>query len=315
MSVGFMTKEAEAEAGYALFEKVASGQPDLLKEAAEELGEFTRFQLREETFMDRAWEPKQVRNEDIVPQMHTDHPVTLHEFEPSSPGAKSVGFATLPDDFYMKADKYPVLYARIMSRRFRKDVDELRSYKMDLRQVVSDNSVKDIHQEKDRKFIRTLNTVMVAPGATVALSGIIQHIQISGDITRDGLEDMKKTMPSTVSRLQPRVVILNCITILDVCKIGFNEMGGGELSLDIFKRGWTMTEFMGMQWIITIKQDLVPDKRFYHLAEPKFMGFHGFFSDLVMHVKTEYFMLEFFCYLLSGATIANTNSVTAADFI
>ena len=44
------------------------------------------------------------------------------------------------------------VWHKLMTRRFTKDVDELRTWKMDIRAVLSDNAIKDMMDEDERTY-------------------------------------------------------------------------------------------------------------------------------------------------------------------
>jgi hypothetical protein len=136
---------------------------------------------------------------------------------------------------------------------------------------------------------------------------------IAGGITRDTLFDGLKIMPNTPSNLEVHTVLINHITIKDVAKFGRNEMGG-DLSGDIMRQGWTLQEFQGKQWIITIKKGLVPTNTLYYFADPKFIGKFYVLEDTTMYIRREAYMLEFFAYETIGATIGHTSGIARADY-
>ena len=116
-------------------------------------------------------------------------------------------------------------------------------------------------------------------------------------------------MPSTASRLEVQTILCNNITIKDVEKFGRNEMGG-DLSEEVLVNGWAERTFIGCRWIITIKQQLVPNNTFWHFTEPKYLGKHFLLEDTTMWIKKEAFLLEFFAYQTAGLSIGNTNGIT-----
>lgn len=309
-----LTRDEIRAMNEALFEKLSSRNPEMEKEAADAVNEFTRYKMREDGFYRRILPPIPINNEDLTRQVGTDKPVVVVDMEPDSPAAMSIPFATLPSNLYIRGRRYLVMLDRIVTPRFTKDVDELRTYVMDIRQVLSDNAIKDMLAEEDGKFIRAVNTCMVGAGVTVPTSGVIQYEEISGGITRDTLWDAMKIMPSTPSRLEAETLLINNLTIKEVCKMGRDEMGG-DPSADVFKQGWTEQNFMGKKWIITIKQDLVPTNAMFMFADPAFTGKNFQLEDTTMYIKREAYMLEFFAYETCGGTIANTNSVARADFV
>jgi hypothetical protein len=202
---------------------------------------------------------------------------------------------------------------RIATSRFTKDVDELRTYIMDIRQVLSDNAIKDILAEEDGKFILACNTLLVGPGLTVPTSGVAQWEEISGGISRDSLWDAMMVMPNTPSSLEVHTCLVNNLTIKHVCKFGRTEMGG-DMSQDVMRDGWAEEEFMGKRWLITIKKSLVPTNTLFMFSDPRFMGKHYSLEDVTMYIRREAFLLEFFAYQTSGCAIGHTSGVARVDF-
>lgn len=297
----------------AVFEKLSSNDPLMYKEAIDAVNDFTRTKMREDGFAQRILPPIPISNDELDRMVSSDKPMKVVDKEPDSPAAISVPFATLPINLYIRGPRYPVMMDRILTPRFTKDVDELRTWIMDIRQVLSDNAIKDMLAEEDGKFLTAVNTAMVAQGSTVPTSGVVQWEGIGGGISRDGLWDMMKTMPNTPSNLEVHTILVNHITIKDVCKFGRTEMGG-DISQDIMRNGWSETEFMGARWIITIKKALVATNTFFHFADPKFLGKSYELEPTTMFIKREAFMLEFFAYKTGGSTIGHTSALSRADF-
>ena len=308
-----MTQEESKLINEALFEKLSSRDPVLEKQAIDAVNDFTRTKMREDGFFRRIMPPLPISNDELDRQVDTDKPVKVVDKEPDSPAAISIPFATLPQNLYIRGPRYRVMFDRIVTPRFTKDVDELRTWIMDIRQVLSDNAIKDMLAEEDGKFIRAVNTAMVGQGIIVPTSGVVQHEGIAGGITRDTLWDSMKTMPNTPSNLEVHTVLINNITIKEIAKFGRGEMGG-DLSVDIMRNGWSLREFMGVNWIITIKKDLVPTNTIFQFADPKFIGKSYVLEDTTMYIRREAYMLEFFAYETLGGSIGHTSGLTRTDF-
>ena len=288
--------------------------PGMEKRALDAVVDYTRFRMREEGFYRRILPPVQVSNDDLDQQVDTDKPVKIIEREPDSPAAISIPFNTLPMNLYIRGQKYRVTFDRIVTPRFTKDVDELRTYRMDIRQILSDNAIKDMLAEEDRKFIEACNAAMGgAADTTVTQSGLVQWETIYGGITRDTLQDSFKILPRTISRLEVGTCLVNNLTIRELMKFGREEMGG-DFSQDVFKNGWSEQNFMNARWIISIKQDLVPTDSVFMFADPKFLGKSFILEDTTLFVDRKAYMLEFFAYETLGGAIGNTNAVARVDF-
>lgn len=287
--------------------------PGMEKKAAESLTEFTRTEVREDGFHRKIIPYQGITNEQLVRRLDTDKPYTIVDKEVDSPAAVSVSFGTLPTNTYMRGNRYPVYFDRVMTNRFVKDVEELRTYHMDLRQVISDNAIREISTEEDTKWIDAVDGVLVGPDVVLSYSGVAQWQTISGGITRETLQDAFKIMPQTPSRLEVNTVLVNNITIREFLKWGRDEIGGDK-SQDLLVNGWTDTEFAKAKWIITIKQDLVPTDSIYMFAHEKFVGKAFELVPPTMYVKSEFFMMEFFAYETIGGSIGHTGGLARADF-
>lgn len=308
-----MTQEESKLLSQTIFEKLASRDSSLEKQAVDAVNDFTRTKMREDGFYRRIMPPIPLSNDDLDRQVDTDKPVKIVDKEPDSPAAISIPFATLPTNLYIRGDRYRVTFDRIVTPKFTKDVDELRTWHMDIRQILSDNAIKDMLAEEDGKFISAVNTALVGAGTVVPTSGVIQYKQLSGGVTRSNLWDSFKIMPGTPSNLEVHSVLLNNITIKEVAKLNRNDMGG-DLSEEIMRNGWTYSEFMGVQWIITIKKGLVPTGTMYHFADPKFIGKSYLIEDTTMYIRREAYFIEFFAYETLGGTIGHTSGLARVDF-
>lgn len=295
-----------------LFEQLDT--PGMQKQAIDAVNDFTRTKMREDGFYRRIMPPLTITNDELDRQVDTDKPVKVVDKEPDSPAAVSLPFATLPINFYIRGPRYRVMFDRIVSPRAVKDVDELRTYVIDIRQVLSDNMIKDMLAEEDGKFIAAFNAVLPTADATVAMSGEVQYETISGGITRETLVDALKVMPRTPSRFEVETCLVNNITIKELLKFGRDEMGG-DFSQDIIKNGWAETNFLNCRWIVTIKRNLVPTDSLFMFASPKFIGKNYELEPTTMYIRREAYMLEYFAYQTSGGSFGHTNGLARVDFV
>ena len=283
------------------------------KQASDAVNDYIRVKMREDGFHRRILPPVQITNDELDRQVDTDKPVKVVDKEPNSPAAISVPFATQPVNRYIRGPRFRVMFDRIMTPRFTKDIDELRTYDMDIRQILSDNSIKDMLAEEDGKFIAVCNLLLVSQGAVVPETASVQWQNIGGGITRDTVAEAMKILPSTPNHLNPSTILINNVSIWDVVKWGRDE-AGGDLSQDLLEKGFAEREIMGVRWIVTIKRDLVPDGSIFQYAEPKYLGKFYVLEDTTMYIDRKAFMLEFYAYESVGSCIANVAGVGRADF-
>jgi len=308
------TQEKTRLRNEALFEKLSSRDPVLEKEAVDAVNDFTRTKMREDGFFRRIIPPVQLTNDELDRMVHTDKPCKIVDKEPDSPAAVSLPFGSLPVNIYIRGLRYPVMLDRIVTPRFTKDVDELRTYVMDIRQVLSDNAIKDLLAEEDTKFLVAVNAALIGANSVMPTSGVAQWRNIAGGINRDSLWDMMKIMPSTPSCLEVHTCLLNNITIKEVAKFRRDEMGG-DMSQDVMKNGWSEQNFMGVRWIVTIKKTIVATNDVYMFADPKFVGKHFELESTAMYIRREAYLLEFFAYETNGGAIGHTSGLAKTTFV
>lgn len=297
-----------------VFEKLASKNPDLIKEAEDAINEFTRRKMREQGFLRHILPPLNLTNDELDRQVHTAKPIKVIDMEPDSPAAISVPLGSTPQQYQILGTRYAVMFDRILTPKFTADVDDLRTWHMDIRQVLSDNAIKDMLAEEDGKFISAVDAALVGVGTTLPFSGTVQYKQMNSPITRDSLWDSMKVLPETPFNLEVQTILLNNITIKDVAKLDRIEMGG-DAAMDVMKQGTSVLDgLLGKRWIVTIKKNLVPTSHMYHFADPKFIGKFFTLEDVTMYLRREAFMLEFFAYSYSGLTIGHTGSIAHVHF-
>lgn len=311
-----MTKVAVAESNRAFWGLMDGNQ---VKTAANMLGDFTRIRIRESSVFEKGLPSEKIGDDELTPQLATDKPVRLVNREPNAPGAITIPLGTQPISYYFRGDKYPVFFDRIVTRKFQKDTAELRTYGIDIRQILSDNSLLDMDFELDRKLFSAIDSIVGTQGSTVPETGVIQNLKIvdAAGITRSSLAEAFKVLPSTFAKLPSSVVICNHIAIYDIAKFD-RTAAGGDLSQSMFQNGFQEKKLYGVNWIVTNKTELLPQTAnsgtvMYVLSSPEFIGKNYILEDVTMYVEQKAFNLEWFSYCLRGATIGNPAAVARIE--
>ena len=302
-----------------------------VKKAQSASTSFTRTQIREGSFAFQIIPPEQATDDQLVPSLNHDKPQIYEELEPDSPGARWVPFQTVPEGEYIFGSRYIVPLARVITPKFEKDIDELRTYKTDLRKVLTDNSIKDGLKEIDGKFMGLCQDIVSNDGAdtpvvdgagvTQEITGKVQWEATAQELNRVTLANAKKLLlkGSTFTGMEDKfvlrnyVALLNDVTAQDILKFHRDE-AGGDLSEEMLKNGLVLDKIMGMKTIYTIKRSLVPDNTIYFFPSPEFIGKCYHMTDWTMYMKKEAFNLEMFSYWLGGMAIGNVAGVARYDF-
>jgi hypothetical protein len=279
-----------------------------IKEAQDMVTDFTRIKIRESSFFEKVLPSVKIGNDELTPQLGTDKNVKLVEREPGSPGAITVPLGSQPVAFYFYGDRYPVYFDRLMTPKFQKDMSELRTYGMDIRQVLSDNAILDMDFELDYKMLLAVDSVIGAEASTVAETGVVQNKVLSGGTTRSTLAGMLKILPSTFAHLETACVVTNNVSIKNI--ISFDRLAaGGDMSESMFNEGFQAKKLYGVTWIVTSKTELVADDVYYLFASPEFLGKSYVLEDTTMFVEKKSFNLEFYAYAERGASLGNPAAV------
>lgn len=292
---------------------------DEVKKAQDAATDYTRTQIREESFAFKILPPEKA-TDDMLDRALDERLQIIWELEPESGGAKWVPLQTIPDGEYITGSRYLIPFARVLTPKFMKDIDELRTYRQDLRKILTDNSIKDALAEIDSKFMATVNSIVNnTPGAGMPnnVTGKVQMIELSDPLNRSSFAEAKKMLPRGNSngkhRLKNYIALMNDVTAQDWLKLTRDQVGG-DLAQDMFKNGLTTDTFLGVKAIFTIKDDLIPDDHVYFFAAPEFLGKCFYLTDWTMYMKKEAFFIEMFSYWLGGFAFGNVAGMALAKF-
>jgi hypothetical protein len=297
-----------------LLDAIVQAPEGHLKNASVAGSEMIRRRLRENGFTRLIIPHKPAADSDLNQLPHTELPVIIEEMEPDSPGAQAITFNDTADTAFYRGDKFVVYFAKITTPEFTKNVDELRTYKHDLRAVITDNSLKDIHTLEDSRFINTINRMVGTANTANGAAGVIQNVSITSDITR-----AQYTLP--LSHLENRSLnngcfLMNRRTAKKFLTFDRDDIGG-DLAESLFKDGLKALQeavIFGVRHIFTIKRDQVPDGVLYQFTEPGFLGKAYELQPVTMYVEKKKDILRFSAMEKIGITIANVAGVNRTYF-
>lgn len=297
------------------FSRFESTNPQMRKSAEDAVNSYTRMKMREDGFWRKILPPVPVTDSDLDRQVDTPLPVIIIDKEPNTPPAVNIPFHAQPEIKFIKGPRYSVMFSRIATEKFVADTDaDLRTWNMDIRQIISDNAVKDMLATEDGNAIATVNTILGTIDTAVTETGTVQYRTVAGGISRDSFNDALKILPQTPAHLETATVLVNNVFVKDLQKWGYDEVGG-EMSEEILRSGFGERSILNTRLVVTIKRQLVADDEAYFFAEPKFFGKFFELVPPTMHIKREAFMIEFFAYETIGSAIANAAAVARAKFV
>jgi hypothetical protein len=297
-----------------ILEAILNADEGVVKEAATAGSNMIRRRIREEGFTRRIIPPQTVTNDDLDRVLTHDRPVIIEDMEPLSKGAKSIPFGDSADTEFYYGNKFACVFNQVTTPEFTKDINELRTYRMDLRQVITDNSLKDVQTTEDGSFINMIDTIVGASNG-VGAGNVQQNFVINSAITRDSYVEVLRYIEN--QNLNNGCILMNRSTAKEFLKFDRSEIGG-DLAERLFQKGLTAlveAEIFGVKHLFTIKRDLVPDNVVYIFTEPQFLGRFYSLQEVTMYVEKKKDMLKFSARETISVTVANVLGIAMATFV
>ena len=301
-----------------ILDAISNGETDKLAAAGTD---YTRTMLREDMFTPEI-QPLQPISDSEFDRDLTEDLRKIEEIEPRSAGASFVSFQTTPENRYMKGSRYAIPFARIQTVRLQKDVDELRTYKYDLRKVLFELLIKDASAQVDERYIGdwldiVTDTTTGNPNSPHRVTGKVQWAAYSGGLTHENFVDATKLLPTANARgeyvLDNHVVLMNNVTARDILKFKVDEIGDANVAAH-FNGGLKTLNMWGMKILITNKQHLVPTNKAWFFCAPEFLGKGYQLYDWTAYVKREGPFIEQYAMCCLGMGIGNIAGAALADF-
>lgn len=302
-------------------EMIKAGQN---KEASVSAQAFTRNRLREESFAEKIITPIDISNDELDKAENPELLVKWNDREPDQAPAVTVPLGIVPDMYQFKGDRYPSYFTRLMSPMFSKDIDKLRSYDYDIRQILLENSTKDLATEIDTRFLEKVNAVIGDVNTNNDLNGygLPQNVTISGGITRENVAEAFKVIQRLKVPFGPTqpdggeskgVMLMNNVTAMEFVKMSRSEVGG-DLAQQMWVNGLPSEKLLGVKPIYTLKRDLVPDNVIYLFSSEEFFGKYYRLQPLTVFMETKAFFIQFFQYMNISMSIGNVRGAVRVEF-
>jgi hypothetical protein len=277
------------------------------KEAEAEGSAFIRTKLRQESFAREIIEPILLGDDEIDRDENTDQPKKIVEKEPDSV-ATFVPFTGTGPRTWFKGPRFAVYFGKVETQRFTKSKFELMTYQNDIRKILSDNSVKDMADQEDSKFLGTVNAILTLNPTQVASA------------TSFSSTAFKHAFQGMVGRRMPiGKVLMSKGTYYEALDLPATTVGN-DIATRHYDKGVEAEERLwGIPVVTTIKSDIVDPNpgtaRSAYLFSPQnYLGVFYLLQDATLYIKQEADIIEFFSYEGLGMGIGNTNGVARIDF-
>jgi len=298
MSAQYQTETVNVQfLNQSFLDKIDAG---LTKEASVAMSAFVRQKLREDGFARKILEPIMVTQADLDRQI-TEEPTIIVEKEPDSIAA-SIPFTARGEIRYFLGQRYPVTFFKVQSNEFKKSKFELATYRTDIRTVLQENSVKDLHKQEDQNFYNAVTNVSTANSNV---------FNIAGGFT-------VQTLMNGVKQLLAYQFPVGCILMTqemyaDLLKQPATQVGS-PIASELMRGQATLDNFYGFRIVTTNKNDILPNNQALVFAPPQYLGQFYLLQDAMVFLKTEADLITFLTYESIGLGIGNVNGVVVLNF-
>lgn len=309
MSAAYKTQTQQVSAQFINSNFVRKVEDGRTKEAEAEGTAFIRQKLRQESFAREIIEPVMLADDEIDRDENTDQPKKIVEKEPDSV-ATFVPFNGTAQRTWFRGKRFSVFFGKTESQRFTKNKFELMTYQNDIRKILSDNSVKDMADQEDSKFLDTINVIIAAALTTQRTA--------AGSFNSSAF---KLGFQGLVNRRQPiGKLLMSKSTYYEALDLPATSVGNDvasrhyDLGIEAEEKLW------GIPVVSTIKREIVDDvagstrRSAYVFAPQNYLGVFFLLQDATLYIKQEADIIEFWSYAAPGIGIGNSLAVQRIDF-
>lgn len=303
-----------------LFQALQDAPDGTVKAASSGATDYTRVILRESSIVPGI-QPVQTITIDKLTRLTSstggESPevgVVECEREPGGPASRTVPFSAGPEQTTYRGELYYIHISTDETPELYKNVDQLGMYKMDLRQVITDNLLKDLDNLVDFRYFQTVKDITGSDPDTDGAGGYRQYREVLGGINRQNY--IETVRPLQDATLNNGVFVTSRQTAIDFLGWGRDEMGG-DLAERTMREGLNaLSEFtlLGVPHIASIKATLLPKGHVFHFAPPNFLGRYYEFQAPTVYVKKERDIIYVYAKRKYGYGIGNEAAVARTVF-
>lgn len=305
----------------AFIDKIDKG---MTKEASAAMSAFVRQKLREDGFTRKIFTPVMVNSSDLDRGLD-DQPRVIIEKEPDSVAA-TIDLSGKSELRYFKGTRYEVGFSKIESAEFTKSKFELATYKTDIRQILQENSVKDIQKAEDSNFVSALGSIFNARNTgtsgdfpqETAQKPYLTDLSLTGTRVTDKVMQLVQFLVDDFQK--PGKVLMSHQLYLAILREPATQLGDATAARH-FDTG-SMEGFYGLDIVTSNKSDILSSdfldgtavsrtnkgNLVVAFAPEEYLGQFYSLQEPTVFLKAEADMISFRTYEAVGVGIGNTKA-------
>lgn len=307
---------------------------------AEAGGLYLRDRLRELSFTDPILPPQTVTRSDLQRSVDHDTMVRIRDVEPRS-RAMSMSFRGQPDARYISAPRYAIAFFTISSEMFEKTEQELMAYEMPITKIIEENSLKDLQEIKDLRFLQyieaavqymqveanggaavALTSANVLSGAAKQYSVIKSESALARTLTNTTADfvastHVKSDFVNLRKALHRKRLKASQILMTEPDFDNLSNYVVQDVGYDIVKEtaieGWKSSSVANLKIIRTIKTDILREGNLYVFTSPEFMGDSYVLNQPKFYIDKVANLFKWQCWMDIGIGIGNVQSIVKLE--
>jgi hypothetical protein len=303
MGAGYATETTQVTAQFMNQQFINLVEAGRTKEAAEEGTAFIRDIVRQEAAVREILPPVGLQDDEIDRDTTTDEPKKIVEKEPQSV-ATFVEFQGTPEAYWFRGPRYAIYFGKTISPEFVKSKFQLMTYQNDIRKILADNSVKDMADQEDKYFRRTV--VILINKNPAAQRTAVPAFDSSA---------FKRGFQAMLDRRRPiGKLLLTKSLFMEAIDLPATLVGNAIAEAH-YREGIEKEERLyGIPAVTTIKSDIYDSRECFIFSPQNFLGNFFLLQDATLFIKQEADKIQFFTYAAPGIGIGNRLSMQQVVF-
>lgn len=311
MSDTFIDVKAKNQAFINAF--MSEDEGSIKKLASTATDSIIRRKLREDSFV-QAIIPMDDYSRDnsaFAQAVDREDPFIIYEMEADQFGPKTLSWQDTGDIREFAGNKFILTFTRNTTPVFTKNVQFLRTYKHDITQLVEDNCARDLNRQKDFIFTSNVDDIAGAPGTE---RNVFYNSRLDKEkhaFSTQLLAD--RSLPTGVFLCNRRTAAEVLLWDKDVM-----ERSNGGMTEKITKEGLGAFEkfhLHGVDYIVTQKNDIVPNGVVYQFTTPDFLGKAGSLQPMKMFIEKKEDIIRWHATEMLGFAIANEDGIQKVTYV
>jgi len=273
------------------------------KEAvAQGVSAFIRSEIKERGLFRRILPPQYVTTGDPNVQRDLDHDMIYYvaEKEPTT-FAISLTFAGEPGAVQPKGKRVRIDFMQNSTPKIEKTEQELLAYSYSLHQWIIDNVVKDLEMQEDSLGFKL---------ALAALKNSGQYFDYSpsGEFSKNVILEAASLLDKSRRTGESNIIVVNKATFDQFLKQNATVLGD-ELAKEVVISGYKYQTILGLNFLITRNNKVIPPGIFYIFSAPEWLGKSPMLGDAKFFVKKEGPKIEYLVWEHYGIGLVNMQGV------